>query len=152
MNDVFYRCPEWAIYHVVNENGDGYYLDEKPVAGDGCWIAPPFSKLERDSFGIHTAEVCSNWKHSLAVRQVVTKPVKPDAEPSALDIQVGGDHYKKLKIQPMEYSMANDLDACQHTAIKYITRFRDKGGIADLRKAIHTIEMLIQFEERKNNG
>ena len=65
---------------------------------------------------------------------------------SALDTQVGGDHYKNLKIQPMEYSMANGLDACQHTAIKYITRFRDKGGIADLEKAKHCIDMLIEFE------
>jgi len=69
---------------------------------------------------------------------------------SALDVQVGGDHYKKLKIQPMEYSMANGLDACQHTVVKYVTRFRDKGGIADLEKAKHTIDLLIQFEEKRN--
>ena len=66
---------------------------------------------------------------------------------SALDTQIGGDHYKTMKIQPMEYSMANNLDACQHTAIKYITRFRSKGGVDDLRKAIHCIEMLIEFEQ-----
>lgn len=65
---------------------------------------------------------------------------------SALDIQIGGNHYKDMKIQPMEYSMANGLDACQHTAIKYITRFRQKGGIQDLEKAKHCIDMLIQFE------
>jgi Protein of unknwon function (DUF3310) len=65
----------------------------------------------------------------------------------ALDVQVGGDHYKKLKIQPMEYSMANGLDACQHTIVKYVTRFRDKGGIADLEKARHTLDMLIEFEQ-----
>ena len=65
---------------------------------------------------------------------------------SALDIQIGGGHYKDMKIQPMEYSMANGLDACQHTAIKYISRFRAKGGIQDLEKAKHCIDMLIQFE------
>ncbi len=70
---------------------------------------------------------------------------------SALDKQEGGDHYKKLKIQPMEYSMANKLDACQHTVIKYVTRFRDKNGVEDLRKAIHTLEMLIEFEERQSS-
>ncbi len=70
------------------------------------------------------------------------------APTSALTRQVDGNHYKNMKIQPMQYSMANKLDACQHTAIKYITRFRDKGGVADLRKAIHTIEMLIEFEEQ----
>ena len=68
---------------------------------------------------------------------------------SAFDKQVGGSHYANLAIQPMEYSMANNLDACQHTAIKYITRFREKDGIRDLEKAIHTIQMLIEIEERK---
>ena len=66
---------------------------------------------------------------------------------SALDTQISGDHYKKLKIQPMEYSMANNLNACQHTIIKYVTRYKDKNGIEDLQKARHTIDMLIAFEE-----
>lgn len=71
---------------------------------------------------------------------------------SAFDKQVGGSHYSSLAIQPMEYSMANNLDACQHTAIKYITRFREKDGIRDLEKAIHTIQMLIEIEQRKVKG
>ena len=71
---------------------------------------------------------------------------------SAFDKQVGGSHYSNLAIQPMEYSMANNLDACQHTAIKYITRFREKDGIRDLEKAIHTIQMLIEIEQRKVKG
>ena len=70
---------------------------------------------------------------------------------TAFDTQVSGNHYKHLAIQPMEYSLANNLDAAQHTAIKYVTRFRNKGGIEDLRKAIHTIEMLIEFESRNAN-
>lgn len=70
---------------------------------------------------------------------------------SALDTQVGGGHYKDMKIQPMEYSMANGLDPCQHTAIKYISRFRQKGGIQDLEKAKHVIDMLIEFERRKES-
>jgi hypothetical protein len=58
--------------------------------------------------------------------------------------QVGGDHYKKYKIQPMEYSLANGLNAAQHTAVKYITRYMDKGTpIEDLEKAKHTIDLLI---------
>lgn len=65
-----------------------------------------------------------------------------------LDVQIGGDHYKSMAIQPMEYSMANKLDACQHTIIKYVTRFRDKGGIQDLEKAKHCIDLLIHFERQ----
>lgn len=57
--------------------------------------------------------------------------------------QIGGNHYSKLAIQPMEYSLANGLDAGQHTVIKYVTRFKDKGGIEDLHKAKHTIDLLI---------
>jgi transposase-like protein len=69
---------------------------------------------------------------------------------SAFDTQVGGGHYKDLTIQPMQYSMANKLDACQHTIIKYVTRFREKGGVADLEKAKHVIEMLIELEMSKS--
>jgi len=63
--------------------------------------------------------------------------------------QVGGDHYTKLGITPFSYSMANGLDAMQHTAIKYITRFRDKNGIIDLEKARDTIDQLIEYESLK---
>lgn len=70
-----------------------------------------------------------------------------DPTSKASQRQEGGNHYTKLKIQPMQYSMANGLDACQHTVVKYVTRFRDKGGIADLRKAIHTLELLIEHEQ-----
>ena len=65
---------------------------------------------------------------------------------SQLSTQVGGNHYTKLAIQPMRYSMENRLDALQHTVIKYVTRFRDKNGIEDLEKAKHCIDMLIEFE------
>lgn len=64
--------------------------------------------------------------------------------------QIGGSHYKGLAIQPMRYSMKNGLNACQHTAIKYVTRYKDKGTpIEDLKKAIHCIELLIQFEQEE---
>lgn len=67
----------------------------------------------------------------------------------SLKTQVNGNHYTKLKIQPMEYSMANGLNACQHTVIKYVTRYKDKNGIEDLMKAMHTLDMLIEFEKGK---
>jgi hypothetical protein len=67
-------------------------------------------------------------------------------ENSPMAVQIGGDHYKHMLIQPMEYSMANNLNCCQHTAIKYVTRYKTKGGKQDLEKAIHCIQMLIEFE------
>lgn len=62
----------------------------------------------------------------------------------ASEAQVGGKHYKQLAIQPMQYSMANGLDACQHTAIKYVTRHREGAGKKDLYKALHCIMLLIE--------
>ena len=77
-----------------------------------------------------------------------TKPIQQEVK--ATDTQVGGNHYTKLAIQPMRYSMENGLDALQHTVIKYVTRFRDKNGIEDLEKAKHCIDMLIEFERNKS--
>lgn len=65
---------------------------------------------------------------------------------SAKNNQIGGNHYSKLAIQPMEYALKNNLNYAQSNAIKYITRYKDKGGIHDLHKAIHCIELLIQHE------
>ena len=63
-----------------------------------------------------------------------------------LDVQIGGGHYKEFEIQPIEYCMRNGLDHCQSNVIKYTTRFRDKGGLEDLLKARHYIDLLINFE------
>lgn len=63
-----------------------------------------------------------------------------------LDIQVGGDHYKSLAIQPIEYITKNNLSYCEANVVKYITRWSDKGGKKDLEKAKHYIDLLIQLE------
>lgn len=65
----------------------------------------------------------------------------------ALDIQVGGSHYKSLKIQPVEYIHANGIGYFEGNVIKYVTRWRDKNGIADLEKAKHYIDLLIEQEQ-----
>lgn len=62
--------------------------------------------------------------------------------------QKDGDHYKTMRIQPMEYSMANELSALQHTIIKYVSRYKDKNGVPDLIKAKHCIDMLIDWETK----
>lgn len=64
--------------------------------------------------------------------------------------QVGGNHYTKMAIQPMEYSMKNGLGAAEHTVIKYVSRWKDKGGVEDLKKAAHTLQLLIEYEEKQN--
>lgn len=67
----------------------------------------------------------------------------------ANSIQYGGTHYKKLKIQHWDYVEANNIPYLEACAIKYVTRWRDKGGVEDLRKAIHFIQKRIELEEIK---
>lgn len=64
----------------------------------------------------------------------------------AKEIQVGGSHYKDLKIQPIEYIHANGLDYFEGNIVKYITRHRKKNGKQDLEKAKHYIDLLIELE------
>ena len=66
----------------------------------------------------------------------------------ALKDQVGGDHYKKLAIQPIEFIHANGIPFIEGNVIKYLVRWRSKNGIADLEKAKHYIDLLIDLESR----
>lgn len=64
------------------------------------------------------------------------------------ETQIGGSHYVTMAIQPAEYIYRNGIGFCEGAAIKYLSRWRGKGGIEDLRKARHFIDMLIEFETR----
>lgn len=64
----------------------------------------------------------------------------------ATDKQIGGDHYKDMVYQPMDFAYDNNLGAHQYDIIKYVCRYKAKGGKMDLEKAIHVIEMLIERE------
>lgn len=70
---------------------------------------------------------------------------------SALDTQEGGSHYKDKTIQPVEYIHANGLGFCEGNVVKYVTRWRDKNGLADLKKAKHYIDLLIELESRSQD-
>ena len=68
---------------------------------------------------------------------------------SANDNQVGGNHYKGKAIQPWDYIVANNIGYLEGNIIKYASRWRDKGGIDDLRKVIHYAEKLIEVETKE---
>jgi len=65
---------------------------------------------------------------------------------SATTMQVGGNHYKNMKIQPIDYIQANDLGFCAGNVVKYVSRYQSKNGVEDLRKAKHYIDLLIEAE------
>ena len=61
-------------------------------------------------------------------------------------IQVAGDHYKAKPIQPWDYIASNELGYFEGNIVKYVSRWRDKGGIDDLRKAAHYLQKLIELQ------
>lgn len=68
---------------------------------------------------------------------------------SANGVQIGGAHYKNKSIQPWDYIVQNEIPYLEGNIIKYISRWRDKGGLDDLRKAQHYLSKLIETETNK---
>ena len=67
------------------------------------------------------------------------------------DKQVGGDHYQNMKIQPAEFINKNEMKFAEGNAIKYICRHVNKGGLQDLQKAKHYIDMIIERDYEKES-
>ena len=74
----------------------------------------------------------------------------PQKEEAALASQVGGSHYKNYAIQPIEYIMENGLDYLQGNVVKYVTRYKDKNGVEDLKKAAHYLQIMVERETARD--
>lgn len=61
--------------------------------------------------------------------------------------QLGGTHYIDRAIQPWDYIAANNLGFFEGNVVKYVTRWQDKGGVADLEKARHYLDKLIEISK-----
>ncbi len=80
-----------------------------------------------------------------------TQYVAPNVAPKDVDPlshQVGGDHYTKLKIQPVEYITANELTFLEGCIVKYISRWRNKDGVQDLTKIKQCVDLIIKLENK----
>lgn len=69
--------------------------------------------------------------------------------PTALNGQVGGDHYRKLPIQPVEYIIANKMGFLPGNIVKYATRYKEKGGAEDIRKIKQCCDFILEFEYKE---
>lgn len=91
-----------------------------------------------------------------AYQEPSNEPEMPIAPlPETLDplkVQVGGNHYKDMKIQPVEFIHANDIPYIEGAVIKYVCRWRNKNGMDDLQKAAHFLELLMQLEKNKEEA
>jgi hypothetical protein len=82
--------------------------------------------------------VSKEWNN---LKQSITDPADP------LQQQVGGDHYTKMQIQPVEYITANELTFLEGCIVKYISRWRNKDGIKDLHKIKQCVDLIIKLEK-----
>jgi hypothetical protein len=125
------------------------------VAGDRHWElrrkwvdSGKTLQIERNKYQTLTEWKIVNWpewRQDYDYREAVEKH-EDICESSALQTQVGGSHYKDMKIQPAEYTHANGIGHLDGDAIAYISRYKSKNGRQDLEKAIHSLQLLIQME------
>lgn len=110
------------IFEVVEEIGAGYWVEKGKVE---------LNYMEKEWFELVDS--------------------KKEEKKSALDIQEGGGHYKSKGIQPVEYAYRNGLGFIESNVVKYVSRWKEKNGIQDLKKARHYLDILIEFEEQKED-
>ena len=112
---------------------DVYEDDDEITLEDGLSYDTDDLKL------IKSADEANASQNGLIKETIESKTYNP------LVAQEGGGHYKNRGIQPIEYSHANNLSASQHSVVKYITRYYDKGGIEDLSKIVHFVLLEAYF-------
>lgn len=67
-------------------------------------------------------------------------------KPKALDKQIGGNHYKQYKIEPIDFFHHNNIPVIEAGIIKYVLRHKNKNKTEDLLKARHLIDYLLEVE------
>ena len=68
---------------------------------------------------------------------------------TANEEQVGGRHYIEKSIQPWDYIIANKMGYLEGNIIKYVSRYKEKGGVEDLIKAAHYLDKLIEVTKNE---
>ena len=96
------------------------------------------------------SEPCKTCHASIGKPFFESREAKEAIYVSVLDKQVAGDHYKNKAIQPIQYIHANNLGFCEGNVIKYVTRHKSKNGRADIEKAIHYLELLLELEYKND--
>ncbi len=137
--NFYWHDPDIIAYRVVvskEESTTGSLDVEGVITGEPSkhhWACP--RKEEPKKHPLLRVEYKLNTKD-------ITQNNKDDSE------QIGGDHYSKRKIQPIDYIIANKMNFCEGNIIKYVTRYKEKGGQEDLKKARHYIDFLINNLEK----
>jgi len=98
-------------------------------------------EFERLEFAMATQDVEIIKQSIQDLKQVMKQ------QTTANETQIGGNHYKAKSIQPWDFIAANQIGYFEGNIVKYVSRWRDKGGINDLKKAKHYLDKLIELED-----
>lgn len=132
---VYRYGKDWETMKIKEKHPNSYF-----DINDGLWKVE-ISKYFDNWFVWNTNGVlyCNGiWVERLEEEEINIK---------ASETQIGGSHYSNMAIQPTEFIHKNNLSFIQGNIIKYVCRYKSKGGIQDLNKAKHYIDLLIEFEE-----
>lgn len=105
-------------------------------------------QLNKESGHLRQMRECGWPQVEIAIARMGKEAAEDSGTKSSLDEQVGGNHYKDMAIQPVEYIHKNGLGFCEGNVVKYISRWRQKGGVEDLKKARHFIDLIIEMESQ----
>jgi hypothetical protein len=132
---VIRRCR--AVHPRLGLQCDGEVI-ETTVHLEDHWATDPADQTLRHSWSDHEQDQ-AEWRAAIE-----------SCNGSARRSQVGGDHYRKHKIQPWDIWEDHSLGAFEGSIIKYVLRYKDKNGVEDLKKARHTLDRLIEIEEGRD--
>lgn len=125
------------------------YISLNSVAFKGCSRAYIAKTATKDlKFKVNTNNIIRAQKRAGITSMGAGRPSNsPSKEESPLDVQVGADHYKKMKIQPVVFIEANGLSFLEGCIVKRICRWKSKDGIQDLEKIKHEVDLLIELSK-----
>ena len=101
-------------------------------------------KLRRSAKKPKPVKVVYEKKTTPSIDAVSTPEEEEAFNAIANSLQVGGSHYKDKAIQPWDYIASNNLGYLEGNVVKYVSRWREKGGLEDLKKAQHYLTKLIE--------
>ena len=143
----FYATRAFRVHGVTTEGSyedrlihvDLAYEDGEELCGDKKAIPMLRSNQELAADGGGLCVQLKDNRQQADSRESVT-----GSSPSLKETQVGGNHYSKMKIQPIDFITENGLGYIEGNIIKYVCRYKDKNGLEDLEKAQHYLQMLIE--------
>lgn len=146
-----FQIPEGLIGYVVEVYAENRYM----VSSGGQPALFNEDELELLSAGRLNIPSNTPSEYVEKYQSIINKlngvePEHTGGSVNALDRQVSGNHYKDCKIQPIEYIQANGLSYLEGNVIKYTTRHSKKNGKADIEKAIHYLELILEMEYKES--